>query len=230
MPDEEKQTKLKILYARLKGLGEYSTTREFSFPKNAADDFNQIVDEVGPLLDQRFDNLKITHFKNTYPDEDIVEAEQFNLKVLQLLRILEYGYNLNDNIMEIGSLYNSITDKVLKERCSDILTAPGNFDRVINQATTVLEDRIRSKSNLMDLIGVDLVNRAINPEPSKSILVINGSKEEHEGLHYICKGIMLAFRNPTHHKITDKYRREDALKVCAFIDNILSVLEGAKLK
>jgi hypothetical protein len=41
---------------------------------------------------------------------------------------------------------------------------------------------------------------------------------------------MLAFRNPTHHKITDKYRREDALKVCAFIDNILSVLEGAKLK
>jgi hypothetical protein len=174
MPDEEKQTKLKILYARLKGLGEYSTTREFSFPKNAADDFNQIVDEVGPLLDQRFDNLKITHFKNTYPDEDIVEAEQFNLKVLQLLRILEYGYNLNDNIMEIGSLYNSITDKVLKERCSDILTAPGNFDRVINQATTVLEDRIRSKSNLMDLIGVDLVNRAINPEPSKSILVING--------------------------------------------------------
>jgi len=230
MASEEKIPKLKILYARLKALAEYSTTREFSFPKNAADDFNEIVDELGSLLDQRFDQLKITYFKSNYKGEGIVEAEQFNLKVLQMLRTLEYGYNLNEKIMEIGSIYNSIFDKELKERCSDILTAPGNFDRVINQATTVLEDRIRSKSKLSNLIGVDLVNRAINPEPNKSVLVIGDSKEEHEGVHYICKGIMLAFRNPTHHKITGKYSREDALKVCAFIDNILSIIEEAKLK
>jgi hypothetical protein len=39
---------------------------------------------------------------------------------------------------------------------------------------------------------------------------------------------MLAFRNPTHHHIADTYSREDALKVCAFIDNLLGTIDAAK--
>jgi hypothetical protein len=36
-----------------------------------------------------------------------------------------------------------------------------------------------------------------------------------------------SFRNPTHHHILDKYTREDALKLCAFIDNILLLVDKA---
>ena len=38
-----------------------------------------------------------------------------------------------------------IHDAQLRERCHDLLAAPGNYDRVVREATTVLEDRIRGK-------------------------------------------------------------------------------------
>ncbi len=40
---------------------------------------------------------------------------------------------------------------------------------------------------------------------------------------------MGAFRNPTHHRTTDRFSREDALKVCAFIDNLLRAIDEAEV-
>jgi hypothetical protein len=102
---------------------------------------------------------------------------------------------------------------------------------VINQATLVLEDRIRTKSEIdKALTGVPLVNTVLNPDRGKAILVVSDNKEEHEGISAICRGLMLAFRKVTHHHLTDQYSREDALKVCAFIDNILALIGNATLK
>jgi hypothetical protein len=146
----------------------------------------------------------------------------------QLISYLEHVYFLNSHIVEIGSLYNSIKDAELKSRCSDLLSAAGNFDRVINQTTLVLEDRIRTKSGVdKPLAGVQLVNAVLNADISKTILQISDNAEEHEGVCHICRGLMLSFRNPTHHRILDKYTREDALKLCAFIDNILLLIDNA---
>jgi hypothetical protein len=39
-----------------------------------------------------------------------------------------------------------LSDLELRERCEDLLLASANFDRATNQATLVLEDRIRKKS------------------------------------------------------------------------------------
>ncbi|MFC2019210.1 hypothetical protein ACFLU4_04550 [Chloroflexota bacterium] len=38
-----------------------------------------------------------------------------------------------------------IRDDTLKQRCYDLLQAPGNFDRVLREATVILEDKIRNK-------------------------------------------------------------------------------------
>ena len=38
-----------------------------------------------------------------------------------------------------------IKDTELRDRCTDLLAAPGNYDRVIREATVVLEDHIRHK-------------------------------------------------------------------------------------
>jgi uncharacterized protein (TIGR02391 family) len=219
--------KIKMLYGRLKGISEISLNK-YSVSEITGYDYNSIIDQLNALLGEDFNCYKITRFQENYPSGIIVEDKDFNPKIMQLIRALEYGYNLNENIMQIGSIYNSLSDSELRSRCSDILTAPANFDRVINQASLVLEDRIRSKSGIKGESAVTVVTKAINPEPSKSILQISASKEEHEGMHYICKGIMLAFRNPTHHTITDKYKREDALKFCAFIDNLLKVIDESK--
>ncbi len=152
-------------------------------------------------------------------------------KLLQLISFLEYGYKLSEEIIEIGSIYNSIKDEELKSRCADILTASSNFDRVINQATQVLEDRIRKKSGLgKSFVGVKLVNNALNADKLKSILIVSENNEEHEGFCHICRGIMLAFRNPTHHYLSDSFLREDALKFTAFVDNLLKILNKCKVK
>lgn len=131
-------------------------------------------------------------------------------------------------ILDPKALYAAIQDQVLKERCLDILSAKNHFDRVVNQATLVLEDRIRERSRVEGLEGVNLVNKALNSKLEKSILKVSDDPSIHEGICHICRGIMLAFRNPTHHKIIEGYTRADALKVCAFIDNLLCLIENAK--
>jgi len=40
---------------------------------------------------------------------------------------------------------------------------------------------------------------------------------------------MLAFRNPTHHYLSDSFEREDALKFTAFIDSLLKILHKCKV-
>ncbi len=46
-----------------------------------------------------------------------------------------------------ATFFDSLADTELKQRCSDILKAPAHFDRVVNQATLVLEDRIRKRGS-----------------------------------------------------------------------------------
>ncbi len=74
-----------------------------------------------------------------------------------------------------------------------------------------------------------MVNKALSADLAKTILRTSDDNDEHEGICHICRGIMQAFRNPTHHYITDKYSREDAIKLCAFIDNLLKIIDRASV-
>ncbi len=131
---------------------------------------------------------------------------------------------------ETGSLYSSIKDPTLKGRCLDLLSAQGHFDRVINQATQVLEDRIRQKSGQDNsLTGTQLVNTVLKGDLSRTILKFSNNPSEQQGICDICRGIMQAFRNPSHHTILDNITREDALKVCAFIDKLLELVDSADI-
>ena len=132
--------------------------------------------------------------------------------------------------MEIGTLFNSIRDGELRSRCSDLLSAPDKFDRPINQATQVLEDRIRERSRTnAGLIGADLVNKVIKSDPKKTMLLLSDDDGEQEGFSHIIRGMVGAFRNPTHHGIGDHFSREEGLKACGFADNLLQVIDEAKV-
>ncbi|PIS14467.1 hypothetical protein COT64_02495 [Candidatus Shapirobacteria bacterium CG09_land_8_20_14_0_10_39_12] len=122
-----------------------------------------------------------------------------------------------------------IQDEELYDRCEDLIKARRNFDRVLREATTVLEDRIRKLSGIKGMRPIDLVGKVLNPDPAKAVLKISNEKSEQGGFFNICQGLMLSFRDPTHHQLSDKFTREDALKFCGFIDSLLSVL-GQTLK
>lgn len=182
---------------------------------------------------QAFSNLR----QHLYPSIPLITrkhaAEQIDGFIRQkVAEYRRYGFSyldreIKDNPEDIS---NYIHDKELRDRCLDLLGANSKYDRVINQATQVLEDRIRTKARLVDrLEGVRLVNTALNPDPNRTVLKVSIDPDEQQGFCDICRGVMLTFRNPTHHYLTDKITREEAFKVCAFIDTMLPLIEKASI-
>lgn len=161
---------------------------------------------------------------------EYLDVMGFAGKLQQTLGLLEAGYSVSDKIVEIGSLYNSIKDEELRACCGDLLTASDHFDRVVNQATQVLEMRVRRKAGLSNSdIGADLINKAINPDPTKTIIQISDIKSEQEGFANICRGVMQALRNETHHRASE-FTREDSFAVCGFIDRLIRIIDQASTR
>jgi hypothetical protein len=122
-----------------------------------------------------------------------------------------------------------IEDQELRSRCQDILMAPANFDRPINQATLVLEDRIRNKAKpTTKLVGESLVNFAFKEDLSTTVLqVASNDSDDQRGFTQILRGLVPAFRNKTHHHIINTFSREEAMRVCGFIDVLLRVVDSS---
>ena len=223
---------MKGLYARLKGI-EKAVRHHLGLvviDLPLAEDLNRVVSNLGQVLSEDLSDYKV----RPVADKD-VGAVFYKLhvegKLFQLLSYLEAVLDVGTEIVEIGTLYNSIQDEELKSRCSDLLSAPGHFDRVINQATLVLEDRIRRKSKNTDkLTGTKLVNEVLKSDIANTVLKVSNNDGEQEGIAHICRGIMGAFRNPTHHEISDNFTREEALKLCAFVDNLLRIIDNATVQ
>jgi hypothetical protein len=98
----------------------------------------------------------------------------------------------------------------------------------VNQATMVLEDRIRRKAkDPAGLTGTQLVNAYVKANPEESKIVFSSEPDEQDGFSNVLRGMMLAFRNTTHHSPSDAWTREEALKVCAFVDYLLKRLSQA---
>ena len=119
-----------------------------------------------------------------------------------------------------------IEDTQLRERCQDILMGRSHFDRAINQATQVLEDRIRTKAQpAQRLVGENLVGYAFNEQLANTVLqVASNDPDDQRGFTQMLRGIVPAFRNKTHHHITS-FSREEALRVVGFIDVLLRVVD-----
>lgn len=219
--------KLRGLYGRLTSLKK-TLPESSSIKESYADDFNAIVRDLATNIQENLDSFLISG-SNKYI---YVESNMLLSKIEQLVGYLDNTYFVQESIIDISSLYNIISDNDLKQRCSDLLSATAAFDRAINQATQILENRIREKSKLKDegLVGKKLIDKAINSDPNESVLIISQDKSEHEGIAHICRGIVGAFRNPTHHHLLDHYTREDALRLCGFIDQLLAIIEKATVR
>jgi len=155
-------------------------------------------------------------------------AQPFKIALRRLIAYLKEKYNVEeDKIVGIGNIIQIIRDEQLRNRCMDLLSAKGNFDRVIREATTILEDRIRTLADpTLREVGVKLVDKVLNLH--QGVLILDGELNEQEGFYQLYRGVMLSLRDETHHKIIDRFSREDALKTLAFIDILLETLKRSK--
>ncbi len=58
--------------------------------------------------------------------------------------------------------------------------------------------------------------------------MLDGELNEQEGFYQIYRGVMLSLGDETHHKMIDRFTREDAIKTLAFIDLLLETLTKSK--
>jgi uncharacterized protein (TIGR02391 family) len=219
---------LKGAYQRLVRLSEVFSPKDVNVvDRTLGLDFNKIILKITQLTGENFDDFLIPPDFQGY-DKEYCSAEVLMAKLKQALGYLEGKYNLNDRVIVAGSLASSIKDAELKARCLDIIASPGPYDRAINQATQILEDRIKNKSGITDLIGEELINKVFKDKPEESVLIVKAGREEHSGFSHLCRGVIRAFRNPTHHKLSDDFAQEDALKFCGFIDILLNIVDSSK--
>lgn len=225
-------TRLKMLYGVLIGIRQALARSGELFYKTLGDEYSATVKDLASVLGQDLSLFELP--EDIYDHYDYTSVlrsrkEYLEAKLFPLVSFLEQGYHPNEELVQIGSLYGSLEDEELRKRCADILSGRNNFDRAVNQATMVLEDRIRRKAkDASNLTGTQLVNTYVKAKPEESKIVFSSDPDEQDGFSNVLRGMMLAFRNTTHHSPSDTWTREDAHKVCAFVDYLLKRLNGAK--
>lgn len=127
-----------------------------------------------------------------------------------------------------------IKDDELRERCFDLLNSPGNYDRVIREATTILEDRMRNKcpheilSRLIpqsaDQTGDNLVNKLFAPDDP--VLSISSERHNRIAFHRILLGTISYLRNPYHHRLDPYTEWSWAWSTVGFVDRLLADIES----
>ncbi len=223
------KNELKGCLGRLMGMRATLSGQEHS-SSGMLRNYNKIVEKLKGLTEEDLAdfNLSPSLVYKSHGGDHLFRSFHMIEKLNELIGYLEHGMSLTSEVVEVGTLYNAIEDPELRERCSDILSARGNFDRVINQATQVLEDRLRRKAGSdRNTVGVKLVSEALGGDPSTARLAVSPHSDEQEGVSHILRGIMVGFRNPTHHQLGSTITREQALKVCCFIDYLLGIVDSA---
>lgn len=123
-----------------------------------------------------------------------------------------------------GAINFVLEDSELRGRCRDLLLAKKHYDRVVREATTVLDDRLKTSTGISHMNPTALVGKVLSPDPTKAVIVVSADRDEQQGFFNMCSGVMLAFRNKAHHSLSNSFTQTDALKVCAFIDALLAVI------
>ena len=126
-----------------------------------------------------------------------------------------------------------IRDSEVRSRCLDLLTQfseDGRHDRldtVVNEATRILEDRLRFLSGAPPTCtGVDLAKHAFAlPTPR---LVVSDNRPEQEAAHLLYRGVFGFIRNSVHHRLVASLQPDRVLQIVGMVDYLISIAEAAR--
>jgi uncharacterized protein (TIGR02391 family) len=167
-----------------------------------------------------------------------VNSKILRLKISQLLAVLRSEGKVLQSLSTsrpISTLANAeivpkFIDTELQSKCHDLFAASAHFHRAVAEATKIFELRLKSKlPELGSMTGLPLANKAVSPEPAKARLKFSDNASEQEGFANLVKGVIGAYRNPTHHGSMEM-TRQAAFQVCGFIDCLLVEIERATIQ
>lgn len=122
-----------------------------------------------------------------------------------------------------------IADEELRRRCLDLLIADAHYDRVIREASVILENRVRQTIGAApDLVGVALMDQGFRQESPK--IRLSDVPNEQTGAHHLYRGIIAFFRNSTGHHVSEEYSQEDALRFLVMVDLLLGLITRSNTK
>lgn len=229
----DKSIEIKKIYYLLIGNEKSIKNTKMLVKQSIVDVINKNIKKLEELIDVDLSDYIIDYNLrwsseggNNYREDTILFQLQPVLSLLENMYINSSEYQ----IAKVGYIYNSIEDTELHNRCGDILLGEHAYDRAINQATQILENRIKEKAGLSDsgLIGLNLVSKAIHPKLENTILKFSDKSDIQEGYANLFKGLVSVYRNPTHHSFDFDFTREYALKVVAYIDELLKILDKSE--
>lgn len=99
-------------------------------------------------------------------------------------------------------------------------------DRAVDDAATILEDRIRSTAGLpMSDFGTRLVKKAF--DKNDGLLILSREANEQDGYHKLYEGFLSALKNPLSHRRV-KISSDRAKQVIQFADYLVGLLDSAE--
>ena len=167
----DKQYKIKKIYYLLLGLYETIDGKEILISEKLIRQYNDMIEDLELYLNEDLESYIIhedeRHSETSYRSTVLKHQIYPIIKYLENMHINSSDYQIN----KVGYLYRSISDKDLKDRCGDILLGETAFDRAVNQATQILEDRIKIKAGLSgtNLTGLNLISKAVHAKNDKTI-------------------------------------------------------------
>lgn len=173
-------------------------------------------------------------FKNATPlallVEQVVEDEKENGEHSERIEINSLSRVETPRPVILDSI--PIFDTELKSRCLDILEMvcekgeTGRFDTIVQEATKILEIRLRYLSNAGDSYsGKELVNFALGKDAK---LILSRTAHEQIDWHLLFMGFFGSLRNSTHHRFVPFQNMERTLQILGMIDFLLHALESAE--
>ena len=146
----------------------------------------------------------------------------------------EKGLNLVRNQKEpeiFGMrLEQVVSDKQLLQKCLNPFN-DADYETAIFTAFKHVEERVRIASNAdASDVGVNLMTLALHPQNGKLVIPKCQLPAEQEGVYNLFKGAIQFFKNPSSHRTVNYNKRIETIKIIAFADLLLEILDSAQAR
>jgi uncharacterized protein (TIGR02391 family) len=118
-----------------------------------------------------------------------------------------------------------IRDAELAARCADLLAADTNHDRVMREACTILENRVRHLTGSSAENAVSVMQQAFSS--GNPLIRLSDHEREQQGAMEIYTGVMRLFRNGVAHRLDSTITQESALQFVVMVDLLLALIHEA---